>query len=104
MVAVLPRQRPQAVPTAPEPEDPRPAPQPAQQAPSRADQAFIGTLAAIGAVLASRLLLLLALLGAFILAVMAEQSQTYTGLAVLAAYCGLTILPLVLLDLKVRGR
>lgn len=98
VVAVLPR--PKAVPQ-PEPTAPQVTEAPA---PSRADQAFVGTLAAIASMLGARALLFLALAGAFVLAVMAEQNQTYTGLAVLAAYCGLTIIPLVVLDLRVRGR
>lgn len=66
---------------------------------SAADHAFIGTLTAIAAILASRLLLLLAVVGAFVLAVRATDN---TGLEVLVAYSVITVLPLVWLDVNTR--
>jgi hypothetical protein len=62
--------------------------------------AFVGTLSAIAAVLASRLLLLLAVLGAFVLAVRSDPGIPY----VLIAYSVLTVLPLVILDSLVHLR
>jgi hypothetical protein len=50
---------------------------------------------AIATVLAIRLQLLLALLGAFVLAIMAMRDPSYLALAVLLVYSGLTVIPLV---------
>jgi phosphotransferase system glucose/maltose/N-acetylglucosamine-specific IIC component len=66
-----------------------------------ADRAFIGTLAAIGSVLASRLILLLAVIGAFVLAMKADGTA---GLWILVAYACLTVLPLTVLDVITRQR
>lgn len=87
--------RPRLVPpTAPvSTETPRQAP-----APSRSDRAFVGVLAAIGAILAVRLLLLLAIVGGFVLAVMALTGGTYQAAGVLIAYAVLIVLPLVWLE------
>ena len=103
VVPLLPRRAPMAAP----PElAPAPAPVAVQQAPppARADHAFVGVLAAMTALLAARLLLLLSILGAFVLAVMAMRSESYAGLAVLIAYCGLAVLPLVYLDVVTHRR
>lgn len=74
---------------------------PLSATPSPADRAFVGTLAAIAAVLGSRLLLLLAILGAFALAIRATGTD---GLFVLIAYAVLVILPLVALDIIAHKR
>ena len=66
-----------------------------------ADRAFVGTLAAIGAILASRLILLLAFIGAFVLAMKADGTP---GWWVLVAYTCLTVLPLTVLDVITRQR
>ncbi len=109
VVQVMPRARPMAAPPqAPTPDEPPAAIAPvppvvaAPEGPVRSPA--VEALATIASLLAARLLLLLALLGGFVLAVLAMRSQTYAGLAVLVAYCGLTILPLVYLDLRVRSR
>ena len=68
------------------------------------DRAFIGVLTALTHLLAARFLLLLAVLGAFILAVMAMPTGGYPGLAILIAYCSLTVLPLVYLDIETHRR
>jgi hypothetical protein len=81
---------------APEPPPPAIA---ASTAKSAADLAFVGTLTAIAAILASRLLLLLAVTGAFVLSLRADG---YPGLAILVSYTVLTVLPLVWLDLAAR--
>jgi hypothetical protein len=78
---------------------PAPAPQPERQ--SLADKAFIGTLTAIASLLASRLILLLATIGSFVLAVRAD---TQAGLYVLIAYSVLIVLPLVTLDVLTKRR
>jgi hypothetical protein len=77
------------------------APQQAAPVVARADPAFIGTLSAIAAVLASRLILLLAVVGAFVLAMKAEGNA---GWWVLVAYACLTVLPLTVLDVITRQR
>ena len=69
--------------------------------PPKSDQAFIGTLSAIAAVLASRLLLLLSVIGAFVLAVRVTDTA---GLYVMIAYCVFTVIPLVTLDIFTRLR
>ena len=79
---------------------PQIAPPPAVQ-PARADRAFVGTLSAIAAVLASRLLLFVSVIGAFVLAVRADGNP---GLYVMIAYSVLTVLPLVVLDVVTRQR
>jgi len=69
--------------------------------PPKVDQAFIGTLSAIAAVLASRFLLLLSVIGAFVLAVRVSDTA---GLYVMIAYCIFTVIPLVTLDIFTRLR
>lgn len=76
-------------------------PPPAPPARSAADRAFVGTLTAIAAILGSRLLLLLAVAGAFVLAFRAADN---TGLMILIAYCVLTVIPLVALDIEAHRR
>lgn len=77
-------------------------PSPAQvAAPSPADKAFVGTLAAITALLAARLLLLLAILGGFLLAWRAGDTN---GLCVFIAYAILVVAPLVALDITTHKR
>lgn len=61
-----------------------------------------GVFKALSIIFASRLLILLALGGAFVLAVMAELSGNMLNLWVLIAYCVLTVIPLVTLDLLSR--
>ena len=60
--------------------------------------------AALTSLLAARFLLLLSISGAFVLAVMAMRAESYAGLAVLVAYCTLTLLPLVALDVITHRR
>ena len=75
---------------------------PAAPAPSRADQAFVGTLAAIGSVLAARLILMIAMLGGIALAVMALLNGSWTAVACLASYAMLILAPLVWLESRQR--
>lgn len=56
------------------------------------------TLGAVMRVLAVRLQLLLSLAGAFVLALGAMAWQSWPGLAILIAFCALTVLPLVWLE------
>ena len=60
---------------------------------------MVATFKAISLILSARALLSLALIGAFILAVMAMSRGTVLSLATLAAFCLLTIAPLVALEL-----
>lgn len=56
----------------------------------------------VGRIIAVRLFLFLALIGAFVLALYAMSWQTTAALAVLISYCVLSVLPLVALEW--RGR
>jgi hypothetical protein len=97
VVAVLPRQR---APTAAH--EPPPTPPPVAHA--RSDHAFVGVLSAVTSLLAARLLLLLSIGGAFVLAVMAMRDGGYAGLAVLISFCGLTVIPMTYLDVVTHRR
>jgi len=67
------------------------------------DAALIGTVQAIAAILAGRVILLLSVIGAFVLAVMAmDPAIGQVGLYVLIAYSVLSIIPLTILDAKSR--
>jgi ABC-type polysaccharide/polyol phosphate export permease len=59
---------------------------------------------AIAAILAIRLFLLLAIVGAFVLGVMTVKSEDDHSLWTLAIYCAFTIIPLVFLDRKERSK
>lgn len=76
-----------------------PPPAPPEPPRAKADTAFVGTLAAIAAVLASRLLLLLAVVGTFVLAL---QARDNFGLYTAVAFAILVVLPLVWLDISTR--
>ena len=89
-----------APPPAPVQAPPAPTPPPAPRQPA-ADRAFIGTLVAISAVLASRLLLFVAIVGSFILAFRAD---TNIGMYILVIYSALTVIPLVYLDITAHQR
>lgn len=54
---------------------------------------------ALAAILAVRLFLLFAVIGAFVLAYKALSDATGQGIYVLVAYCAFTVLPLVYLDI-----
>jgi len=64
--------------------------------------AMIAAFSGLGYALSARALLLLTLVGAFVLAVMAMQSQTNPALAVLIAYCLLTVVPVSYLEIMRR--
>lgn len=93
VVAVLPRAKP-AAPVEPAPHPPAP----------KAESALVGIMTAVAALLASRVLLLLALAGAFVLAVMAESDPSPLRLGVMIAFCLLTVVPFVTLDVIVHRR
>lgn len=63
----------------------------------------LGIIAGIAGLTATRVLLLLAVSGAFYLATVAANTQSYPSLAVLIAYAVLIVLPLVWLDSHKRG-
>lgn len=69
---------------------------------SVADRAFVGTLAAIASILATRLLLLLAVCGTFVLAALSIRDPTPTAIVLVAVFGLLTIAPLAFLDLRRR--
>lgn len=61
---------------------------------------ILPVFSALAAVLAVKLFLLFAIIGAFILAQAALSDTTYHGIWVLISYCAFTILPLVFLDIR----
>lgn len=63
-------------------------------------RAIASVLAASAAVLATRVILLLGLIGAFVLAVIAAESASWLTVAVLVAYAVLVLIPLVLLETR----
>lgn len=65
-------------------------------------KAIASVIAASAAVLATRVLLLLALIGGFILALIAVQSTSVMALCVLCAYAVLIVMPLVFLETRTR--
>jgi hypothetical protein len=83
---------------------------PASPAPTnKSDQAqdhllaqTLGVIAAIAGLTATRVLLLLAVIGAFYLATIAANTQSNPSLYVLIAYAVLIVLPLVWLDSNKR--
>jgi hypothetical protein len=64
----------------------------------------LGAMVAIGMVLGSRLLLVMAVTGAFVLAMCAMREPSVLGLSIVGAFCVLTVIPLVMLDIRTRGR
>jgi len=64
----------------------------------REDSAALGAFRALASVLAARLLLLLGVLGAFVLAWVAAHAESFTPLCVLVAYGVLVVGPLAWLD------
>jgi hypothetical protein len=65
---------------------------------------ILAMLRAFSLILSARLLLLFAMIGAFTLAVMAEMKGGYLNLAVLVAFCVLTIIPLAVIDYLCRHK
>lgn len=57
-----------------------------------------GTLRAVAMILTVRLAILMAMIGGFIIGLMAIQWQSWVSVGVLAAYCLLVLIPLVLLE------
>lgn len=62
----------------------------------------VTAFAGLGYALSARALLLLALIGSFVLAVMAMMSQTPAALEVLVAYAFLTVIPVAFLEVRKR--
>lgn len=65
-------------------------------------QAIASVIAASAAMLATRVILLLGLIGAFVLAVIAAESVSWITVAVLIAYAVLVLIPLVLLETRTK--
>lgn len=74
-------------------------PEPKKNALAETLNAMLPVFATLAAVLAVRLFLLFAIIGAFILAQSALTDTTDHGIWVLAVYCAFTILPLVYLEI-----
>lgn len=66
-------------------------------------QLLLTAFAGLGYALSARALLLLALIGAFVLAVMAMQAQTQAALMVFAAYALGTVVPVTYLEIRRRN-
>ena len=103
LAALLPPSAPVAAPTA--------HPQPVQQnvvtaAPprekSQTQLAILAVMQTLALILAVRFFLFLSLVGGFVLALLATQSQTSMGLIVMVAYCVLIVLPMVWLETRVK--
>lgn len=62
----------------------------------------VAAFAGLGYALSARALLLLALIGAFVLSVMATTAQTFASLYVLIAYCLFTVIPVAYLEIRRR--
>jgi len=62
----------------------------------------VAAFAGLGYALSARALLLLALIGAFVLSVMATTTQTLSSLYVLIAYCLFTVIPVAYLEIRRR--
>lgn len=80
--------------TAPPPPDPLPPV--IIERPAGISEAIIAAFAALGYAVSARLLLFVSLVGAFVLAVMAERDHSAW---VLIAYCCLTVIPVALLEI-----
>jgi hypothetical protein len=77
------------------------APEPQPQSHSTLD-VIVVAFTGLGYALSARMLLLLSLIGAFILAVMAMKDQTLPGLEVLIAYAVFTVIPVAYLEIRRR--
>ena len=76
---------------------PPPAAQPIPVHNAAVSAAMLGAMRAIALILATRLLLLLSLGGAFWLGCVAMNKESYMALGILIAYASLTVLPLTAL-------
>lgn len=66
-------------------------------------QVAVHAFAALGYALSARALLLLALIGMFVIAVMALVTQAMFSLYILLAFGGLTVLPFAVLEIRRRS-
>lgn len=66
-------------------------------------EVVIHAYTALGYALSARALLLLALVGAFILAILTARQPTYFSLALLTIYCAFTVVPIAYLEVR-KGR
>lgn len=65
---------------------------------------IIAVIGALSRILSVRVYLFFVLIGAFVLGLIAAEKETYVSLAVLVAYCGLTVIPLCVLDDRLHRR
>lgn len=85
------------------PPAPKPTPEPTRVDPRlEVYQTIASVIAASAAVLATRFLLLLSLVGAFVLALIAMQSSSWLTLGVLCAYAILIVIPMVYLETRTK--
>ena len=73
------------------------------QLPASTLDVAVAAFTGLGFALSARALLLLALIGAFVLAVMAMQSQTLAALETLIAYAVFTVIPVAYLEIRRRS-
>ena len=69
----------------------------------RTSEVLVAAFSGLGFALSARALLLLALVGAFVIGVFAMINRDFMSLAILAIYAGLTVIPVVFLELNKRG-
>lgn len=86
-----------------QPEQPPPPSQIIIQKPGVED-ALLAAFAALGFAISARVQLFLALVGAFVLAVMAMRALSTPAMITLGLYCGLTVLPLVWLETRAKRK
>ena len=87
-------------PTPTSPLDSTPDSLPAPHQSSQAVELGLAAFAALGYAVSARLLVFLALVGAFVLAVMSMSSQTIMSATILALYAVLIVIPLVALEAR----
>lgn len=69
----------------------------------RTSEILLAAFQALGYSLSARALLLLALVGAFVIGVLAMRNRDLMSLAILAIYAGLTVIPVVWLEINKRA-
>lgn len=84
----------------PDPAMARPAPERVVVKRAMPDKEILAAMSGLGAVLAVRLMLALAVVGAFALAYLAMSKPTVIAICVLGAYAAATVLPLTYLSTK----
>jgi hypothetical protein len=92
-------------PTMTETPSPPPTPEPVAAEPRepRTSEVLVAAFQGLGYALSARALLFLALVGAFVIGVFAMINRDWMSLAILATYAGLTVIPVVWLEIQKRA-